>query len=115
MSTGKRIVSSLVVLSFCALNASAAGAYPWIDSFKSLAYAVAWLMMVVLGMKWIAADSANERLEAKKGMMYVVIGILVAASLCGLMCIYCTSATQSMTAGGLTFNCDMAAIGCPNC
>lgn len=124
MSVWEKIATFILILALSApaASATAAATYPWIASMQGLAYALGWAMMVILGIKWVTSDSANDRQDAKKGMMYIVIGLLVAASMCGLMCIYCNAATNSMNLGGNpliggapSFNCDMASIGCPNC
>ncbi|MFH1054969.1 MAG: pilin [Candidatus Altiarchaeota archaeon] len=68
-----------------------------------VAYALGWLMMVILGIKWIVAESPNDRAEAKKGMIYVIIGLLVVASYCQLMCLYTKNASISL-GGTVTFD-----------
>jgi hypothetical protein len=96
------------------LLASSASAQ-WIGELRYAVYALGWFMLIVLGFKWAVADSDGERADAKKGLIYIVIGILIARISCSLMCLYCTAATQSLAAGGLVFTCDMASIFCPGC
>ncbi|MBU0762444.1 MAG: pilin [Candidatus Altiarchaeota archaeon] len=67
----------------------------WVGGLVSVAAALAWLMMVLLGIKWIVADSANERAEAKKGMIYVVLGLLVVASKCTILNLYKDTASKA--------------------
>ena len=86
----------------------------WIVSMKSLAYALGWLMMVLMGIKWIIADSPNERAEAKKGMIYVIIGLLVVRSACNLICLYCNNVETALS-NPPSFNCDEATYGCAAC
>ncbi|MFH0862212.1 MAG: hypothetical protein V1875_04200 [Candidatus Altiarchaeota archaeon] len=120
MSMIRRFLLKFAIVPALALQVAATAPYTWIPTMQALTYAIAWMIMIILGAKWIIADSANERQEAKKGMIYVVIGILVAASYCGLMCIYCDAAQISMAKGStaafpLVFNCGMGAIGCSPC
>ena len=94
----KRILAS-VLLSFVLLPALAQAQLINVASMKNLAYALAWIMMVLMGVKWIIADSPNERAEAKKGMIYIVIGLLVVVSAGNLLCLYCKNAETALGAG----------------
>jgi hypothetical protein len=111
----RKLALKLAFMSFFSIPTSATASTNFILPMQTVAYSLAWLMMVVLGIKWIVSDSDNERNDAKKGMMYVMVAILVVASLCSLMCIYCLAAQQSMSAAGLTYDCQMGNIFCPNC
>jgi hypothetical protein len=113
MSRARILLLSVLLIE---ILSTAASAIPvaYIQSMKELAYAIGYLMMVILGILWITSEGANERLEAKKGMLYIIIALLVIASYCSIMqTVYCKAATDSMAAGGLPFTCDMASIGCP--
>ena len=70
----------------------------WIASLATVAYALGWIMMIIMGIKWIIADSPNERADAKKGMMYVVVGLLVVRSMGSLIALYCVTAAKAMGA-----------------
>jgi hypothetical protein len=83
-----------------------------IESMKTLAYALGWFMMVIMGLRWIVADSAEERGDAKKGLVYIAMALVVVSSICGIMCIYCSSAR---TAVSPTYDCGMGFLGCNNC
>jgi predicted membrane channel-forming protein YqfA (hemolysin III family) len=83
--------------------------YAWVNSLRTLAYALGWLMMVFMGVKWIVAESANERADSKKGMIYIVLGLLVVASACPLMQLYCDTADKSIPGG---IHCDLSVYGC---
>jgi L-lysine 2,3-aminomutase len=90
---------------------------------RAVALPAGWLFMVIQGLRWIAADSANERGDSKKGMIYIVIALLLVSSACSLMCVYCSAARQSLkTVPGIVVDsiitCDatgMADICCPAC
>lgn len=92
--------------------ASAFTAADVIQPTTKLVYALGWLMLTVLGMKWIVAESTQERLDAKKGMIYIVVGLLVVRVICNLIAFYCQAAQNSMALGGVGFSCASAAIGC---
>ena len=68
----------------------------WVTSLRAMAYALGWLMMVVMGIKWIIADSPNERADAKKSMIYIVIGLLIVSSARGLLQLYCDNAIRTL-------------------
>ena len=87
----------LSTLNLLTLTVSAGPVPPsWLASLATLAYALAWIMMVIMGMKWILADSPNERADAKKGMMYILIGLLVVRSANSLLQLYCDTANTTM-------------------
>ncbi len=104
-----RLALTVFMLVLVVVDAQANPAVSWVPSLKTLAYALAWIMMVIMGVKWIIADSPNERAEAKKGMMYVVIGLLIVASACQLLDLYCDNARQAL---GGDFTCDLSSFGC---
>jgi hypothetical protein len=60
-----------------------------------IASALGTLMMIIMGIRWIMADSPNERAEAKKGMMYIVLGLLVIASRTQFIQLYRDAASQA--------------------
>ena len=89
-----RIVLIFAVSSLLSMIVSAQQ-YTWITGLKAAASALGWLMMVIMGGKWIIADSANERAEAKKGMIYIVVGLLIIASgACLIKKVYCDTIQQ---------------------
>lgn len=47
------------------------------DELRSVAAALGTLMIAIQGMKWAIAESPQERVEARKGIMYVIIGLLL--------------------------------------
>jgi hypothetical protein len=113
----KWVINLLIALLPALVSASAAPTLTWIPSLKLVAYSLGWLMMVILGGKWIIADSPNERADAKKGMIYIVVGLLVVASACSLLCLYCDTADKSIS-GFKAEACKagkMAAYGCAGC
>jgi len=98
MVSGRQILAAAVVLSLLSVTASAAP-LDWVKGMKRVAFALGWIMMVFMGIKWIVADSANERAEAKKGMIYIVIGLLIVASVSSLLQMYCNVVAQSGVTG----------------
>ena len=80
------------------LLASAQGPGAFVVDLRRIAFALGWIMMVFMGVKWIVSDSANDRSDAKKGMIYIVIGLLIVASACQLIQLYCNTAQQSVPA-----------------
>lgn len=60
---------------------------------QNVAYALGLLMVVVLGVKYIISDSAQERSDVKKGLIYVVIGLLVVSGYMNLINMYCSIAS----------------------
>jgi hypothetical protein len=90
--------AALAAASLCLLSGAAAAAMPaWVGDLASVGYALGYIMMVFMGVKWIVADSPNDRAEAKKGILYIVIGLLIIASATDLLNrLYCTTAVSSI-------------------
>ncbi len=80
-----------------------------VGEFRTVALALGYLMMVLMGIKWIIADSPNDRADAKKGMMYVVIGLLLVASACSLLHLYESTAGASVS--GFSYS-SWGSVGC---
>ena len=97
MLIARRVIYSLIVSSLlAALASSQAPDYSWVCGLQTLAGALGWVMMVIMGLKWIVAESPNERAEAKKGMLYIVIGLLIVASMRNLLqSLYCDTITKA--------------------
>ncbi len=108
----KTIVLAAFAVASAASWAGALTAADVIQPTTTLVYALGWLMLTVLGMKWIVAESSQERLDAKKGMVYIVVGLLVVRVICTLIAFYCQAAQNSMALGGVGFSCASASIGC---
>ena len=111
MKPANKLWLALILVNVLAAAASASAIIDMVNSMKTLAYSLGWLMMVIMGVKWIIADSPNERADAKKGMIYVIIGVLVVKSSCELLSLYCTNVTTALgpTSG---FTCPMGQFGC---
>jgi hypothetical protein len=91
----RRAILALIILNI--ISSSALAQVPaWIGNLEIVAYALGWLMMIIMGVKWILADSPNERADAKKGMMYIIIGLLVVRSAAQLIQLYCQTANAAM-------------------
>ncbi|MCX6695777.1 MAG: hypothetical protein NTU61_05730 [Candidatus Altiarchaeota archaeon] len=61
-------------------------------SLQRMAYALGLLMVLVQGVRYIIADSAQERADVKKGLIYIVVGLLVVSGYTMLTDLYCTIA-----------------------
>lgn len=74
----------LLVLSiFCLSVLVAAGppTPPWNPtSLQEMAAALGILLIFIMGLRWMVAESAQEREEAKKGIIYVCVGLLIVYS-----------------------------------
>lgn len=98
MATSRRMLAAALAILLLSATASAAP-LDWVKGLKRVAFALGWIMMVFMGVKWIVADSANERAEAKKGMIYIVIGLLIVASVSSLLQMYCGVVASSGVTG----------------
>jgi hypothetical protein len=86
----------LILLVFLLSSNAQAQDWGWVCGLKRAAVALAWVMMIIMGSKWIIAESPNDRAEAKKGMIYIVTGLLVIASTENLITsLYCEAATRA--------------------
>jgi hypothetical protein len=108
----KRIISSVMLILLLANTVVASSPATWVAGMKKVAVALGWMMMVLMGIKWMLADSPNERGEAKKGMLYVVIGLLVIASSCSLLRLYTDTASNAMSSAGGSFSISGSSVGC---
>jgi len=99
----RMLLKRKALLGFIAVNmlAQAVAATSWVGGLKQIAVALGWVMMIIMGVKWITSDAASDRADAKKGMIYIVIGLLVVALSCNLLCLYCDAATQSIPTANL--------------
>ena len=77
----KRVFVALLILSLFSSTVSSANIYTTIGSLCKLADALGALIISLMGARWIIADSAQERAESKKGIIYVVVGLLVVHSM----------------------------------
>ncbi len=99
----------LAILIFAGTASASPPTPTWVCGLTVVAAALGWLMMILMGIKWMIADSPNERAEAKKGMIYIVLGLLVIASRCQIMGLYQT------TAAGAGITVDISAVCSGTC
>jgi putative Mn2+ efflux pump MntP len=71
--------------SYAMASAPGAAIMGFVPGLKSVATALGYVLMMVMGVKWIVQESPNDRAEAKKGMMYIVVGLLLVASVDSLV------------------------------
>jgi len=76
---------------------------------RNIAAALAVFMFTLQGLKWVTAESAPDRLEAKRGMIYVMLGLLVvfiaANIVCGLYGVALGPYSITCTFDSANFNC----------
>jgi NADH:ubiquinone oxidoreductase subunit 2 (subunit N) len=99
------LISLVLLLSFTSLVNAAPTAVDEVGeinrAMRSIAAALAILIISIQGLKWVTSDTPAERAEAKKGMTYIILGVVVvylaAHIVCGLYgltlrtySIYCT-------------------------
>ncbi|MBD3388238.1 MAG: hypothetical protein GF416_04090 [Candidatus Altiarchaeales archaeon] len=101
----------LLNLSSPMASASTQGILNLVGGLRCLAYALGWLMIVVLGLRYIVADNPSDRQDAKKGMIYVLVAVLVVRSACKMLQLYCDN-VQTAVPG---INCDYAMYCFPGC
>jgi len=73
-------IKTLAILVFLSSNALAQAAPDLLGGLTEMAAALALLLFTIMGLRWIVADSAQEREESKKGMIYIVTGLLIVVS-----------------------------------
>jgi hypothetical protein len=61
-------------------------------NLQMVGYALGLLMVVIQGVRYIIADSAQERADVKKGLIYIVVGLLIVTGYTTLTDFYCTIA-----------------------
>ncbi len=117
----KRAITSRITLSFgiLLLAAPPAAAQSTLADFCEALYIIAGLlasvMLVLQGLKWVMSDAPQERLDAKKGIMYVLIGLLVvymAAIFVSLL--YCQTIQgydENCPGPDCSIDCSLSAIG----
>ena len=66
-------------------------------NLQYVGYTLGILMVIIQGVRYITADSAQERSDVKKGLIYVVIGILVIKGYTSLTDFYCDIAGITYT------------------
>lgn len=61
-----------------------------VESLKTIAAALGILLIAIQGLKYVTAESPDDRAEAKKGLIWIIVGLLVAAVSAALVCgLYC--------------------------
>jgi len=92
-------VVALILLS----QAASAQAPPWLRSLRAATFGLGWIMMALMGVRWIISDSPNERADVKKSMIYIVLGVLIVANACNLLQMYCDNARPAITCTASTY------------
>lgn len=63
-----------------------------IVGLQTVAGALGALMIAIEGVRWIIADNPTERSEAKKGIIYVIVGLIVVLAAVGIVdALYCAN------------------------
>jgi hypothetical protein len=121
MAAFPRVLSVLSVLfvfsSIASATADTGVDTQWICSMKLVSFALGWFMMVVMGIKWIVSENTNDRGDAKKGMIYIILGLLVIANLCNFYDLYCYAANMALQSSTKKVDCasNKLVLGCPTC
>jgi type IV secretory pathway VirB2 component (pilin) len=55
-------------------------------ALRNFAGALALLMLVIQGLRWVMSDSEGDRAEAKKGMIYIMVGLIVVYLAANIVC-----------------------------
>ncbi|MFH1835802.1 MAG: pilin [Methanobacteriota archaeon] len=84
-----------------------------IVALKTVAAALAVLLISIQGLKYITAESPNDRAEAKKGLIWIIVGLVVAAVSANLVCgLYCMAIAQYWTGSSTPLNCQITSGIC---
>jgi len=95
------LAAASIILLFLAGLAAADEMTDLIGALKKIAAALGALLIAVQGLKYVTAEAPDDRAEAKKGLIWIIVGLLVAAISAYLVCgLYC--AAISSTYGGFT-------------
>lgn len=80
------------------LNYAAAAPPPgWNPSnFQGMAFALATLLLAIQGLRYLISDSPDERKKIKKGLMYIIIGLLIVESVAVIVAQFYQPVTASI-------------------
>ncbi len=83
-------MSALTLLFFCATAYAQCGEsltemVAAQKMLKDVGWPIGFFMMVYMGIKWIISEGPEERENARRGVIYVVIGVLVLRTGVGLI------------------------------
>jgi outer membrane murein-binding lipoprotein Lpp len=111
-----RLAASVLILLFLAGCAVAvdptAEMNELIKALRKIAAALAILLIAVQGLKYVTAESPDDRAEAKKGLIWIIAGLLIAAIAANLVCgLYCAAIASAY--GG--FTCSTPTVADPIC
>lgn len=59
----------------CAVNIPAMN--QTMQFFQLIGYPIAFFMMVYMGVKWVMADGPSDRENARRGIIYIIIGVIL--------------------------------------
>jgi len=94
----------IIALTLLLALAGSAQAVTMNQGLLSFAAALAVLMIGVQGLRWLISESPKGRADAKKGLIWTIIGLLVAYLavniVCGLYCYALTAAYGTSIACG---------------
>jgi FtsH-binding integral membrane protein len=98
----KKILAALFIVFFSASAVSADEITDLVAALKTVAAALGVLLISVQGLKYVTAESPDDRAEAKKGLIWIIMGLLIAAVAANIVCgLYCMAISQYYTAGAL--------------
>ncbi|MFH1835805.1 MAG: pilin [Methanobacteriota archaeon] len=83
----KKIQLTCMILTALTGNASA---FDLNEGLMTLAAALATFMIALQGLRWLMSESPKGRAEAKKGLIWTIVGLIVAYLAFNLVCgLYC--------------------------
>lgn len=86
---GTRKLLLLVLVLSLRVYAGGAGSDDLVElnnALVTVAAAMGVLMIAIQGLKWVTSDTPQDRAEAKKGLIYILLGLLVVALAGAIVC-----------------------------
>lgn len=106
----RKILCTLVVLQYTVSFAQAAAMDDLNTTLRNFAVALALMMFFFQALRWVMADSPQARAEAKKGIIYIILGLLVVYLafhvVCGIYGYVLRNYGVTCTPNAATFTCD---------
>ncbi|MFH1788016.1 MAG: hypothetical protein ABH834_01390 [Candidatus Altiarchaeota archaeon] len=100
--SGKTFISVLV-LALLSGSASAGEMEDLVPALQTVAAALGILLISVQALKYVTAESPDDRAEAKKGLIWIIVGLLVVAISANLVCgLYCNAIATTYASGSIT-------------
>ena len=82
----RSILITVLAIQLISLQASGGPIDNLNNALRNFAAALALFMLTILGLKWIMSETPAERAEAKKGIIYIILGLLVVYLAANIVC-----------------------------